>query len=410
MKALLPLAALFLTAATEPRARDLGVPFEGTPGPLNAITDVAGVEVGHTTLIRGKGKLVTGKGPVRTGVTAILPRGRNSTTPVFAAWFTLNAAGEMTGTTWIEERGLLDGPILITNTHSVGVVRDAAVKFMVAKGWKADWNVPVAAETFDGVLNDLNGFHVTQDHALAALNGARGGPVAEGSVGGGTGMICSRFKGGIGTASRKLPTDQGGYTVGVLVQCNYGARKILRIAGLPVGEELKDEALPCYTLPSASPRRFPFADCRAPKAAQADADANAKADGSIIIILATDAPLLPHQLKRLAKRPSLGLGRLGSVAHDGSGDIFLAFSTANPGLKSVDYDGGKTTVEMHPNDLLTPLFEAATQATEEAIVNAMVAARTMEGADGVRVYGLSHDRLREILAKYNRLQDNSKAR
>ena len=401
----LPLLALLLTAATEPRARDLGVPFEGTPGPLNAITDIAGVEVGHTTVIRGEGKLVVGKGPVRTGVTAILPRGRKSTSPVFAAWFTLNAAGEMTGTTWIEERGLLDGPIMITNTHSVGVVRDAAVKWMVAKGWAADWNVPVAAETYDGVLNDINGFHVTQDHALAALDNARGGPVAEGSVGGGTGMVCSRFKGGIGTASRKLPADQGGYTVGVLVQCNYGARKILRIAGAPVGEELKDEALPCYALPASAPRLFPFPDCASPKSAQAEAEAKVRADGSIIVIVATDAPLLPHQLKRLAKRPSLGLGRLGSIASDGSGDIFLAFSTANAGLKSVDVEPGRRTVEMHPNDLLSPLFEAATQATEEAVVNAMVAARTMEGADGMRVYGLPHDRLREILAKYNRLAE-----
>ena len=353
---------------------------------MNAITDVVGVEVGHTTLIRGSGKRIVGQGPVRTGVTAILPRGRTSTTPVFGAWFTLNAAGEMTGTTWIEERGLVDGPIMITNTHSVGVVRDAAVKWMVAKGWTADWNVPVAAETWDGVLNDLNGFHVTERDALAALDAARGGAVAEGSVGGGTGMVCSRFKGGIGTASRKLPAEEGGYTVGVLVQCNYGTRKILRVAGAPVGEELKDEALPCYAAPAgATPRPFPFAGCAAPRAAQAAGERKARADGSIIIVVATDAPLLPHQLKRLAKRPSLGLGRLGSIASDGSGDIFIAFSTANPGLKSVDYDPGRRTVEMHPNDLLSPLFEAATQATEEAVVNAMVAARTMEGGDGIRI-------------------------
>jgi L-aminopeptidase/D-esterase-like protein len=393
------LAALLLTvtaSADAQRARD--------PGPLNAITDVSGVEVGHTTLVKGTGRLVVGKGPVRTGVTAVIPRGRTSTTPVFGAWFTLNAAGEMTGTTWIEERGLIDGPILITNTHSVGIVRDAAVKWMVGKGWTADWNVPVAAETWDGVLNDLNGFHVRQEHALQALEGARGGAVAEGSVGGGTGMVCSRFKGGIGTASRKLPADAGGYTVGVLVQCNYGARKILRIAGAPVGEELKDEALPCYSIAAGSdPRKFPLADCSSPKAALTAGDDTAIADGSIIIIVATDAPLLPHQLKRLAKRPSLGLGRLGSIASDGSGDIFLAFSTANPGLKSVDDQAGRRSVEMHPNDLLSPIFEAATQATEEAIVNALVAATTMDGADGVRVHGLPHERLREILAKYKRL-------
>ncbi len=224
---------------------------------------------------------------------------------------------------------------MITNTHSVGVVRDAAVKWMVAKGWKAEWNVPVAAETWDGLLNDLNGFHVRESHALAALDAARAGPVAEGNVGGGTGMVCSRFKGGIGTASRRLPAAQGGYTVGVLVQCNYGARNILRIAGAPVGAELKDTDLPCYTRPQAAPR-FPFATCGAPAAARAEGDGTARADGSIIVVVATDAPLLPHQLRRLAKRPSLGLGRLGSIASDGSGDIFIAFSTANPGLRSVD--------------------------------------------------------------------------
>jgi L-aminopeptidase/D-esterase-like protein len=274
MKPLLGLTMMVLAAAAAradaaPRARDIGVPFEGVSGPLNAITDVDGVEVGHATLIGGSGKLIPGKGPVRTGVTAVLPRGRGSTTPVFAGWFTLNAAGEMTGTTWIEERGLLDGPIMITNTHSVGVVRDAAVKWMVAKGWKADWNVPVAAETWDGVLNDLNGFHVRESHALAALDAARAGPVAEGNVGGGTGMVCSRFKGGIGTSSRRLPAAQGGYTVGVLVQCNYGARNILRIAGAPVGAELKDRDLPCYTRTQAAPR-FPFATCSAPAAARAE--------------------------------------------------------------------------------------------------------------------------------------------
>ncbi len=332
----------------------------------------------------------------------MLPRGRASKTPVFAGWFTLNAAGEMTGTTWVEERGLLDGPIMITNTHSVGVVRDAAVKWMVRNGWAADWNVPVAAETWDGILNDLNGFHVRQEHALAALEAARGGPVAEGAVGGGTGMICSRFKGGIGTASRKVPEQQGGYTVGVLVQCNYGARNILRIAGAPVGEELKDRYLPCYTRPQAKPR-FPFETCDASASAMAEGDRLARADGSIIIIVATDAPLLPHQLKRLAKRPSLGLGRLGAIASEGSGDIFMAFSTANPGLRSVDNAPDARTVAMHPNDLLSPLFEAATQATEEAIVNAMVAARTMEGADGIRVSALPHEELKEILRKYNRI-------
>lgn len=391
-------------AAAEPRARDLGVPFEGTPGPLNAITDVAGVEVGHTTLSRGSGKLVVGQGPVRTGVTAVLPRGRSSTTPVFGAWFALNAAGEMTGTTWLEERGLIDGPILITNTHSVGVARDAAVKWMVANGWEALWHAPIATETYDGVLNDINGFHVRQEHALDALDGARGGAVLEGAVGGGTGMICNGFKGGIGTASRKLPANLGGYTVGVLVQCNYGARRLLRIGGAPVGADLQQADPICYARPAAAGerRRRPFPDCAA--AAIGENGEAKRPDGSIIIIVATDAPLLPHQLKRLAKRPSLGLGRLGSVAGEGSGDIFIAFSTANPNLKSVDEDSAPSSVQMFANDLLTPLFEGATQATEEAVVNAMVAAETVEGVDGVRVPRLPHAGLQSALRKYNRLQ------
>ena len=407
MRSLLAVAALLLTAAAEPRARDLGVPFEGTPGPLNAITDVAGVEVGHTTIIRGSGKLVVGKGPVRTGVTAVLPRGRNSTTPVFGGWFTLNAAGEMTGTTWLEERGLIDGPIMITNTHSVGVVRDAAVKWMVRRGWESDWNVPIATETWDGALNDLNGFHVRESHALAALDSARGGPVAEGSVGGGTGMMCNDFKGGIGTASRRLPPERGGYTVGVLVQCNYGyfARRMLRIAGAPVGQDLADKYLPCFVRPAAKPA-IPYKLCDSTGAASDAPGDDRSRDGSIIVVVATDAPLLPHQLKRLAKRPSLGLGRLGSIASNGSGDIFVAFSTANPGLKSVDEAPGTRSVEMLPNDGISALFEAVIQATEEAVVNVMVAARTTEGADGLRVHGLPHAELQAILRKYNRLSAN----
>ena len=403
---LLAIAALLLTtAAAQPRARDLGVPFDGTPGPLNAITDVAGVEVGHTTLIRGSGKLVQGKGPVRTGVTAILPRGRNSTTPVFGGWFTLNAAGEMTGTTWLEERGLIDGPIMITNTHSVGVARDAAVRWMVANGWEALWHAPVAAETYDGVLNDINGFHVQTRDALAALDSARGGAVREGAVGGGTGMICNGFKGGIGTASRRLPQEQGGYTVGVLVQCNYGVRPAFRVAGAPVGAELINRDPICYARRAAAgeKRRWPFPDCAA---RTSDAGDPKRPDGSIIIVVATDAPLLPHQLKRLVKRPSLGLGRLGSIAGEGSGDIFVAFSTANPGLRSSDPGPGPRAIQMYSNDLLNPLFAAATQATEEAVVNAMVAAETMEGADGVRVPRLPHAELQAALRKYNRLSAN----
>ena len=289
------LLALSLTlwtvgAHADVRARDLGIPLHGEPGALNAITDVAGVEVGHKTLIEGTGELRVGTGPVRTGVTVVLPRGRSSTTPVFAGWSTLNAAGEMTGTAWLDERGLIDGPIAITNTHSVGVVRDAVIGWMVKRGWTAEWHAPVIAETYDGVLNDINGFHVRSEHVNEALEAARGGPVQEGSVGGGTGMICHRFKGGIGTSSRLAKHGGQQYVVGALVQCNYGDRRSMRIAGLPVGEELKDKYLP------QQPRK------------------DGARDGSIIVVLATDAPLLPHQLKRLSKRASLALGRMGSVA------------------------------------------------------------------------------------------------
>ncbi|MCI0586349.1 MAG: P1 family peptidase [Planctomycetes bacterium] len=359
----------------KPRARDLGVPFDGTPGPLNSITDVAGVEVGHATIVSGEGKLEVGKGPVRTGVTAILPRGKRSATdPAFAGWFSLNGNGEMTGTTWLEESGFLEGPVLLTNTHSVGVVRDAAIAWRVKQGG-ADatgywWSLPVVAETWDGYLNDINGFHVKAAHVFEALEGARGGPVAEGNVGGGTGMICHEFKGGIGTASRRLDAKAGGHTVGVLVQANYGLRHQLRVAGVPVGGEIPEGAL------------------------------WSRENGSIIIVVATDAPLLPHQLKRLARRASLGLARLGSVSGNGSGDIFLAFSTANPGAAATE---GIISLQMLPNDRTNPLFEATVEATEEAIVNALVAAETMVGIDGKKVVALPHDRLREVLRKYGRL-------
>src|SRR5881397_3709405 len=377
----------FLPAQGRPRARDLGVPFDGIPGPLNAITDVAGVTVGHSTIVRGQGKLVVGQGPVRTGVTAIFPRGATSGggDPVFGGWFTLNGNGEMTGTTWLEESGFLAGPVMITNTHSVGVVRDAVIEWLVRKGFEFDWSLPVVAETWDGALNDINGFHVTKENVFAALDSARGGPVAEGNVGGGTGMICNQFKGGIGTASRRLPADRGGYTVGVLVQCNYGSRARLSIAGVPVGQEIPD-LLPCRdSIPGVA-----VAGRRC-----ADAD-----KGSIIIVIATDAPLLPHQLKRIAKRASLGVGRLGGLGGNPSGDIFVAFSTANPGAAKPD---ANVSVTMVPNERITPLFEATVQATEEAIVNAMVAAETMTGINGMRVYALPHERLRAALRKYNRL-------
>ena len=389
------LVALFVAAVfsphvgwtqVKPRARDLGVPFEGTPGALDGITDVKGVEVGHTTLISGEGKLVVGKGPVRTGVTAILPRGKSPTSQVFAGWYSLNGNGEMTGTTWVEESGFLEGPVMITNTHSVGVVRDAVIKWRVSltppDGIRYWWGLPVVAETYDGYLNDVNGFHVTPQDVFHAIDEAQPGPVAEGSVGGGTGMICYGFKGGIGTASRQLPAAQGGYTVGVLVQCNCGAREQLRIAGVPVGQEIPPNKV------------WGMLDARAEEE-----------KGSIIIVVATDAPLLPHQLKRLARRAALGLARTGSTSGNGSGDIFIAFSTANPGAAK---SSGLAQLEMVPNDDMNPIFTATVQATEESVVNAMVASETMTGADNHTAVALPHDRLRELLRKYNRLPDGSR--
>jgi len=370
-------------AQTRVRARDLGIPFDGVPGRLDAITDVQGVEVGHTTLISGEGKLVVGEGPVRTGVTAILPRGKGSSDPVFAGWFSLNGNGEMTGTTWVEESGFLEGPVMITNTHSVGVVRDASIAWRVKRGQPEGseywWSLPVVAETYDGYLNDVNGFHVRPEHVFEAIDGARSGPVAEGNVGGGTGMICYEFKGGIGTASRKLNDKSGGFTVGVLVQCNCGSRDKLRIAGVPVGREILGNKVWAGRVPASEQDR-----------------------GSIIIVVATDAPLLPHQLKRLARRASLGLARTGSVSGNGSGDIFIAFSTANPGAAKL---GGLRRLEMMPNDGMDPLFEATVEATEEAIINALVAAQTMTGINDHKVEAIPHDRLREVLKKYNRLAE-----
>jgi len=371
------LASLYpvtVCAESKARARDLGVPFDGTPGPNNAITDVKGVEVGHTTLISGEGKLVVGKGPVRTGVTAILPRGKNSLDPVFGAWFTLNGNGEMTGTTWLEDSGILDGPVMITNTHSVGVVRDAVIAWRIKKAPPDSegyaWSLPIVAETADSDLNDMNGFHVKPEDAWHALDSAHSGPVEEGSVGGGTGMVCNEFKGGIGTSSRIVNEKAGDYTVGVLVQCNYGWRSQLRIAGVPVGREITEQTVRNDDI------------------------------GSIIIVIATDAPLIPTQLKRLARRASLGLGRDGSFSGDGSGDIFIAFSSANPGVAGAK---GVHDLKMLANEQLNPLFLATVQATEEAVVNAMVAAETMTGINGKTVIALPHDRLREVLKKYNRL-------
>ena len=366
---------LLLAVTLWARARQLGVPFEGSPGPLNAITDVAGIEVGQITLISGGGPQA-----VRTGVTAVWPRGKQSGAPVFGGWFSLNGNGEMTGTTWVEESGLLDGPVMITNTHSVGTVRDSYIKWRVARARKAgidigdQWSLPVVAETWDGFLNDINGFHITEADTFAALDAAKAGPVAEGNVGGGTGMVCYGFKGGIGTSSRKA----GPYTVGVLVQCNCGRRPQLRIAGVPVGREITEN------VPYARNFRHAGEDT-----------------GSIIIVVATDAPLLPHQMKRLARRASLGLARTGSSSGNGSGDIFIAFSTANPDAGRAS---GLVDLKMVPNDEMNPLFEATVQATEEAIVNAMVGAETMTGYEGHTVIGLPHDRLQEVLKKYDRLE------
>ena len=364
--------------AQKPRARDIGIPFDGTPGRFNAITDVRGVEVGFSTIISGQGKNVRGQGPVRTGVTAILPRGRQNK-PVYANWYALNGNGEMTGTTWITESGFLEGPVMITNTNSVGVVRDAVLKWFVRTGWyKEDfwYTYPVVAETYDGFLNDIYGFHIKESNAFAALDSAGSGYVKEGNVGGGTGMMCLGFKGGTGTSSRVIKIKDSSYTLGVLVQSNFGAKRNLTIAGVPVGEELKD------TLQ---------VEFKAPPTYQ-------HGDGSIIVVLATDAPLLPHQLKRLAARIPLGVGKVGGRGENGSGDIFLTFSTANPGAFQRD---SFTAVEVLPNDLINPLFEATVQTVEEAIINAMVAAETMEGINGNKAYALPHRRVIDILKKYH---------
>ncbi|MEJ7810923.1 MAG: P1 family peptidase [Gemmatimonadaceae bacterium] len=383
------------------RAREMGLSIliGGTAGALDAITDVAGVEVGHTTLITGSGRLVVGTGPVRTGVTVIHPRGKGSADPVFGAWFTLNGNGEMTGTTWLQESGVLEGPVAITNTHSVGVVRDAILQWQVSRPGLQPWGLPVVAETYDGALNDINGFHVKPVHVLAALDGAAGGRVVEGNVGGGTGMRCHGFKGGIGTASRKLDAAQGGYTVGVLVQCNYGARRELRVAGVPVGEEIPD-LLACIASRDTTVRRgLPRCGDASPPARPSGPGTADDGAGSIIIVVATDAPLLPHQLKRLVTRAALGVGRMGGKGENSSGDIFVAFSTANPRSAA---DTGVARVEMLPNPRINPLFYATVQATEEAILNAMLAAETMTGADDLRIFALPHDRLLAAMRKYGR--------
>lgn len=368
--------------AQKPRARDIGIPFDGTPGKFNAITDVKGVEVGYSTIISGSGKNIRGKGPVRTGVTAILPRGRNNN-PVYGNWYSLNGNGEMTGTTWLTESGFLEGPVMITNTNSVGVVRDAVLKWYVKKGWyKEDfwYTYPIVAETYDGFLNDIYGFHIKEENVYQALDSAKTGLLKEGNVGGGTGMMCLGFKGGSGTSSRVVKIKDSTYTLGVFVQSNFGRKRNLTIAGVPVGKELRDTLNNEYKA--------------APSYRQ-------EGDGSIIVVVATDAPLLPSQLKRIAQRVSLGIGIVGGQGTNGSGDIFIAFSTANSNAFQRE---SFTKVDVLPNDFIDPLFEATVQATEEAIINAMVGAETMEGINGNKSYGLPHQLVIDILKKYNRVK------
>jgi D-aminopeptidase len=387
MKISLTIAVLLsiqtMATAQKPRARDIGIPFDGKPGNFNAITDVKGVEVGFSTIIEGEGKNIIGKGPARTGVTAIFPRGQSSV-PVYANWYTLNGNGEMTGTTWLTESGFLETPIMITNTNSVGVCRDAMLKWFVEKNWIKEegwYTYPVVAETWDGVMNDIYGFHVKESNAFEALNTAKSGPVQEGNVGGGTGMRCLGFKGGTGTASRLIKIGDSTYTIGVLVQSNFGQKKNLTIAGVPIGLELKD------TLNAV-----------VHKLAQTHYQ---EGDGSIIVVLATDAPLLPHQLKRIAQRIALGVGKVGGRGENGSGDIFIAFSTANPGAFNREK---VVAVKQFPNDQINPLFEGTVQAVEEAIINAMVAADTMTGINGNITYALPHDKVIALLRKYGRVK------
>ena len=376
------LLACITLQAQKPRARDIGIPFDGKPGIFNAITDVKGVEVGYSSIISGEGKNIRGKGPVRTGVTAILPRGKTNN-PVFANWHTLNGNGEMTGTTWVTESGFLEGPVMITNTNSVGTVRDAVLKWYVNKGWYQEdfwYTYPVVAETYDGFLNDIYGFHVKESNAFEALDGAKSGFVKEGNIGGGTGMMCLGFKGGSGTSSRIVQVNDSNYTVGVFVQANFGRKRNLTIAGVPVGKELMD------TLNN---------ELKAPPSYRQEGD------GSIIVVTATDAPLLPHQLKRIAQRVSLGIGLVGGQGTNGSGDIFIAFSTANPTAFQREQFA---KIDELPNELMNPLFEATIQATEEAIINAMVAAETLEGINRNKSYALPHKLVVDILKKYKRIK------
>jgi len=356
----------------KPRARDLGIPFEGSTGKYNAITDVDGISVGYSTIIEGDS--------ARTGVTIIHPRGPSNHNPVFAGWFPFNGNGEMTGAAWVEEGGFLEGPIGITNTHSVGVVRDAIIQWQVEHNAVFQkWSCPLVAETADGWLNDMNGFFVKPEHVFQALNNSTAGPLEEGNVGGGTGMICYEFKGGTGSSSRTLAEKLGGWTVGALVQSNFGRRHFLTVAGVPVGSHLTEHA--------------PFTNGESPFKQD---------DGSLIVILATDAPLLPHQLKRLARRATIGMARTGALGGNGSGDIFLAFSTANPNAAHGD-GNGLAALRSIANDHIDPLLFASALATEEAIINSMIAAQDMVGHDRFAVKALPHIELLEVMRQYNRL-------
>ncbi|MEP0133412.1 MAG: P1 family peptidase [Eudoraea sp.] len=377
----------FQSFGQKPRARDLGVPFFGEPGKLNSITDVKGVEVGYSTIITGEGENIIGEGPVRTGVTAIFPRGKaKKFSPVYANWYSLNGNGEMTGTTWITESGFLETPIMITNTNSVGVVRDAVLKWYVDTDWYKgeDWwyTYPVVAETYDGFLNDIYGFHVKEEHVLEAINNASSGEIIEGNVGGGTGMMCLGFKGGTGTASRQFKIADSTYTLGALVQANFGAKFNLTISGVPVGRELKDTLNYEMRKPPKSTRK--------------------EGDGSIIVVIATDAPLLPHQLKRIAQRIPIGIGNVGGRGSNGSGDIFIAFSTANENAFNRKEIVG---IESLPNDQMNWFFQSTAEAVEEAIINAMIAAEDMEGINGNKAYAIPHDLLIQTLKKYNRIEE-----
>ena len=374
------------------RTRELGIAIgQGRPGPLNAITDVPGVRVGHTTLVEGSGPLIVGRGPIRTGVTVVVPRAADRWhEPVYAGCHRLNGNGEMTGLEWVRESGTLTTPVAITNTHSVGVVRDALVAASVEDPAvpASSWSLPVVGETYDGVLNDINGFHVRPEHLRAALDGATGGPVAEGNVGGGTGMVCHEFKGGIGTASRVVPEDRGGHTVGVLVQANYGKRAWLRVDGVPVGAEIGVDEVP-------SPHRDD--DAHTPGMPPAGS-------GSIIVVVATDAPLLPHQCERVAQRAGLGIARAGGTGGHTSGDLFIAFATGND--LPIEREDRQSTLSVDVRSVgpgvIDALFDAVIEATEEAIVNALLAAETMVGRDGVTANALPHDRLLEVMARYGR--------